>query len=192
MAAGKTKREWADAFSLPDQPMAAPCQPNAWTKSRSRYRFRAKTGAQYSMGVESLLARQRERRIHQPAGASADVPAMSEVRPRETSVDDRVIDVGREYQRAVDVAARRLDVSAREVVALDAYRFQPQDVITARRAAIYVAVVVHDLSLRAVGRVVGMSAEGVRCALRAIEDMRDDPSFDGLVANMEQELTDAA
>lgn len=62
----------------------------------------------------------------------------------------------------------------------------------ARHVAIYLAVCRFGLSLRAAGASIGMSGEGVRKAIAAVEERREDPRYDRRLDELELELMGAA
>lgn len=95
------------------------------------------------------------------------------------------------WRRAIAAVAAELDVPRKSVADVRRYREQPKCVARARRTAVYLTVVAHDVSLGAAARVAGLTKEGVRKALHAVEDMRDDPQFDGVVAKLEKEIARA-
>lgn len=59
------------------------------------------------------------------------------------------------------------------------------DVATARQIAMYIAHVGFGLSLTEVGPLFGRDRSTVGYACRAVEDRREDPRFDGLLAAIE-------
>lgn len=95
------------------------------------------------------------------------------------------------YEAAAALAARQFRVAQRVIKTppeRGAERWQDARVILARRTAVYLAVVAFDAPLRAVARAAGVSHTGVRKALAAIEDAREDAALDARLLQMEQEL----
>ena len=91
------------------------------------------------------------------------------------------------YARAVQLSAEAFGVSPadrrwrrKSRVALPLER--------ARRIAIYLSVVACNYGLRDIAEAAGLSHEGVRKALRAVEDWRDDPIIDQQLEQLEEEL----
>lgn len=94
----------------------------------------------------------------------------------------------RAYVKAVDLVVDRLGVSRRAVEARRGRNWKkpPPDVALARRAALYLTLVPGDFSLGAVSAAASMTREGVRRALAAVEDLRDDPYLDELMSELEE------
>ncbi len=95
------------------------------------------------------------------------------------------------YRAAVLMSAQtfRVPIDKITVVPPPHERFTaPPEITRARRAALYLAVVAWDRSMRSVARAAGLTAEGVRKALAAVEDLRDDGEFDAVITQLEREL----
>jgi hypothetical protein len=94
---------------------------------------------------------------------------------------------------SVELVSRRMGVPSAQIEARAGliYHFPPPAVALARRTALYLVCCVCGIHLRRLARTAGMSAEGVRKAVAAIEDRRDDPEFDAFVEALEQELVAA-
>ena len=94
------------------------------------------------------------------------------------------------YSASVALVSARLGVPAEHINTREGryYYTAPPDVVRARRSALYLSVVAFDRSLRSIARAASLTPEGVRKALVAIEDLRDDPRFDRILSDMEQEL----
>lgn len=94
------------------------------------------------------------------------------------------------YQSSVAAVARAMGVApaAMEARRGRLYRTPPPEVATARRSAVYLAVVVFNRSMRSIARAARLTPEGVRKAVAAIEDRRDDPGFEQVISQLEAEL----
>lgn len=97
------------------------------------------------------------------------------------------------YRHAVIKAAGRFGVEADAVLSAPGTRTGRRSpgraaAQQARRVALYLTVVVHDHTMKGVGRVAGLSNIGVRKALRHIEDWRDDPEADRTLEELTMEL----
>lgn len=94
------------------------------------------------------------------------------------------------YRASVNLVSSAYDVPPEIILRHEGQRnsAHPTEVTLARRAALYLAVVGRNLSLRAVARASGLSPEGVRKALAAIEDRRDDPVIDAQIGQLEEEI----
>lgn len=83
----------------------------------------------------------------------------------------------------IDIAAALFGVSGRELRHPGRSRV---DVSRVRQIAMYVTHVSLGLSMRDVGHGFGRDRTTVLYACHQIEDLRDDPEFDGMVATMER------
>lgn len=94
------------------------------------------------------------------------------------------------YRASLRAAAARFGVAPAtiEVRRGRLYRNPPAKVVLARRAALYLSVVVFDRPLREIARASRTSPECVRKALIAIEDRREDPAFEAVLGDLEKEL----
>lgn len=108
------------------------------------------------------------------------------------------------FNTSVAVVAERFHVDPRHITATEGKfrrlppprsrdwhesRHEISRVVHARRAAVYLAVVGFNSGIRSIGRAASLTAEGVRKALAAVEDLRDDPAFDRQLTQMEREIT---
>ncbi|WP_421724783.1 helix-turn-helix domain-containing protein [Bauldia sp.] len=93
------------------------------------------------------------------------------------------IDPSAAVRRVVELvaAARALPAAA----LLGAGRRPSHEACQARRTAMYLAAVALELPFHAVGRAFGCDRSTVGVAVRAIEDERDDPSFDAWLNDLE-------
>lgn len=67
-------------------------------------------------------------------------------------------------------------------------RSEIERVILARRVSLYLGSIVFNRSVRSLAKAANLSAMGVCKALRAVEDMRDDPQLDAVLDDLEREL----
>lgn len=84
---------------------------------------------------------------------------------------------------ALAIAAAAFDVAPE---AISAPRRGEADVAAARHVAIYLAHVVYQAPMRAVGEAFGRDRTSVAHALRRIEDRRDEPDFDRRMERLER------
>jgi hypothetical protein len=94
------------------------------------------------------------------------------------------------FNAAVVLASRAFRVPQEAIRASEGRRNRGhcKRVVTARRAAVYLAATAGNLGTRLTARVSGLSPPGVLYAVRAIEDRRDNPQFDARLSRLEQEL----
>jgi chromosomal replication initiation ATPase DnaA len=83
----------------------------------------------------------------------------------------------------IDIAAALFNVPSKDI---RLPRRTPLSVSRVRQVAMYVAHVVLGLSMGEVGRGFGRDRKTVQHACHVIEDMRDDPDFDHIVAQTER------
>lgn len=92
------------------------------------------------------------------------------------------------FDAAAAVVGAHTQVDPRDLRRRGGRLLRARPVAEARRVGLYLAVVAFNRPGREIARVVGVSHEAVRKALRLVEDKRDDEAFDAWLATLEQEL----
>lgn len=92
------------------------------------------------------------------------------------------------YAAAVRLTATAFGVPAQDPRWHDGRRVE-MHFVRARRIALYLSVITGDHSLRRIASVTHLSHEGVRKALRVVEEWRDEETFDQKLMDLEGELS---
>lgn len=89
------------------------------------------------------------------------------------------------YEASIAAVSRAFGVEPEKIRSMPD---KSPDVVRARQATIYLAIVAFDRPLRAISRVAGISAPGALKSVRRVEDRRDVPAFDSLLDALTLEI----
>lgn len=115
------------------------------------------------------------------AGASLDGGGAAEFRARRHPNHNVV-------QQAERLVARQFGMEPADMRKWPPGRPSRRELALARRTVVYLAVVASGVSRRRVAMAVGVGETAVRNALRAIEDLRDDPVFDAWIETLSEQV----